>query len=355
MLFLSHFRRSILFTILAAAAQSSASAQCHSPDGTISPLDQPCYPSASESFCCPPSSICSGNKLCILPGGQALRGSCTDPSFSSVACPNFCLHKGAGLRHSAGLNMTLCQTEPDSTTYCCNEGSGEACDCSAKNSRKITLHLFNPVTTISPVDRSIPSASLIKAKVSSGAAAASTSTRFLQRPVHQVERWFIPWKTLGPILLAILVVLFFALVLFLIRRACLTGRRREATRASVVMEVGRGRRYSDWAVYWDDKDVKSKSNFSIGSVDSEVSSSDNGKALTTSKDVGNALNVSILSSPNGDGLRRCKLDELKKTSLEVHLEDLLHEAYLGRQRCDSVVSQPVLDTTRAEEQGGEQD
>jgi hypothetical protein len=214
MLFRSHHRRrrrSILFAIIATAAQCSASAQCHSPDGTISPLDKPCYPPASDSFCCPPSSICSSNKLCILPGGQALRGSCTDPSFSSAACPNFCLHKGAGLQHSASLNMTLCETDPDSTTYCCNEGSGEACDCSAKNSCQVTLNLFNPVTNISPVEPSVPSASLIKVKVSSGAAATSTSSRFLQRPVHQVERWLTSWKALGPILLAILLALLFCL------------------------------------------------------------------------------------------------------------------------------------------------
>jgi hypothetical protein len=176
-----------------------------------------------------------------------LRGSCIDLSFLSVACPNFCLHKGTRLRHSAGFNMTLCKTEPDFTVYCCNEESGEACDWSAKIGRKVRLDLFNAVTTISPAGAAT-SASLIKTKMSTGAAATSTSSRSLQRPIHQVGRWFIPWKTLGPILLAVLVVLFFASLIFFIRCARLARIRWDARRASAVAEIGRGWRYSDWAI-----------------------------------------------------------------------------------------------------------
>ena len=344
MLLHSYCLHSALVAFIASTTQCVASAVCHSPDGTISPLDQPCYPSASDSFCCPPSSICSSNKLCTLPGGQPLRGSCTDPSFASEACPQFCLHRGAGLRHSASLNMTLCETDPHSTVYCCNQGNGEACDCSAKSSRKVRLNLFNPVTTISAAGPSVPSASMVSIKISSGAAATSTSSRFLQRPVHQADRWLLPWKTLGPILLAVLVMLFAASMLYLVRHACLTKRQRESRRASAAVESGQGRRYSDWAVYWDDNGAKAKSKFSIGSLDSDISPLDNGKALRPRRDAVNSLQVSTHLSPKDDGLRRRKSDEHKKSSLDVGLEHSLQEPYLGRQRCESVVSESARDS-----------
>jgi hypothetical protein len=96
--------------------------------------------------------------------------------------------------------------------------------------------------------------------------------------------------------------------------------------------------------------MKSKSNFSIGSLDSEVSPSDNGKVLGASKEAGNLTKVSTLLSLKDDGLRHRKLDEQKKILLEAHLEDSLQETYLGRQRCDSMVSEPVRETGRSREQ-----
>lgn len=231
MLLLSPCQKIILLVIVATAGHCSALTRCHAPDGTISPFDQACYPSASDSFCCPPSSIYPSNKLCILPGGQALRGSCTDPSFSSPACPNFCLYREAGQRHGAVLNMTLCEADSDSTLYYYSGESGVACDYSTKEGNKVRLKLVNPVTTISSASPGMPSASLIKAIVS----------RFLQRPVHQLQGFFMPWKTLGPILMAVLLVLLFASAILLIRLACLARRGRDARGASAVVEQRRGR------------------------------------------------------------------------------------------------------------------
>ena len=279
-----------------------------------------------------------------------MRGSCTDPSFSSEACPNFCLHKGAGLRHSVGLNMTLCETDPQSTLYCCNEGDREACDCSAKTSHKVRLNLFDPVTTIGAADAGVPSASTIRIKISSGAATTPTSSRFLQRPVHQAERWFLPWKTLGPILLAVFLVLFAVFVVYFIRHACHAKRRQEPRRASIAVETGPGRRYSDWAAFWDENRVKSNSKFSIGSLDSEVSPSDNGRVLWGSRDRRKASQVSTHLSPEDGGLRRRKSDEHEKSSLEADVQGSLREPYLGRQRCESMISEPVRKMSVYEEQ-----
>jgi hypothetical protein len=141
--------------------------------------------------------------------------------------------------------------------------------------------------------------------------------------------------------------LFFASVIWLIRGTCLARRRRDSRRASAVVEVGRGRRYSDWEVHWDDNDTKSKSNFSKRSFDSEVSPSDNGKAIGASKEVDIATKVSTLLPPK-DGMLTCrKSDEHEKTSLEICLEDSLERAYLGRQRCES---EPAKDLNKTREQ-----
>lgn len=114
------------------------------------------------------------------------------------------------------------------------------------------------------------------------------------------------------------------------------------------MEVGLEQRYGDWAVHWDDNDTKSKSNFSIGSFNSEVSPSDTGKVIGARKEVDIATKVSTLLPPE-DGMLTCrKSDEHEKTSLEICLEEPLERAYLGRQGCES---EPTKDLNKTREQG----
>lgn len=74
-------------------------APCYSPNGTLQPDDVPCYPSAKVSVCCSRGWTCLSNAVCLLIQdsdwphlnvGSTYRGSCTDASWNSTECPNFC-------------------------------------------------------------------------------------------------------------------------------------------------------------------------------------------------------------------------------------------------------------------------
>lgn len=68
---------------------------CYYPDGSIPPRDTPCHsPSIGDgaSACCAESDICLDNGLCLANSGSELisRGSCTDQSWQSPECSQYC-------------------------------------------------------------------------------------------------------------------------------------------------------------------------------------------------------------------------------------------------------------------------
>ena len=89
---LSHCRLLLVVTL---ALQVSSS--CYYPDGTYIAADRPCITNGTqESFCCGSQGVtCLSDKVCYnsnaSSGNEYVRGSCTDRSFQSSACPNFCL------------------------------------------------------------------------------------------------------------------------------------------------------------------------------------------------------------------------------------------------------------------------
>lgn len=74
----------------------SAYAVCYYPDGTVAVDTFPCFPDQAASLCCGSNWVCSTNLLCLgtslIPAYAHLvaRGSCTDQSWRSTACPRFC-------------------------------------------------------------------------------------------------------------------------------------------------------------------------------------------------------------------------------------------------------------------------
>jgi hypothetical protein len=68
-----------------------AQKKCYYP-GFEAPGDHPCDPDAEESVCCGTGggSMCLTNNACVRPGHDMARGSCTDKSWKSGACPQFC-------------------------------------------------------------------------------------------------------------------------------------------------------------------------------------------------------------------------------------------------------------------------
>ena len=73
---------------------------CYFPAGDVGTGDYPCYPSRDVSFCCGPGYACLANQVCMRTdaapdkqnsGLNFVRGSCTDQTFTSASCPQFCL------------------------------------------------------------------------------------------------------------------------------------------------------------------------------------------------------------------------------------------------------------------------
>ena len=68
--------------------------KCYFPDGTEVNDDTPCRPQSSDqtSVCCGESDVCLGNSLCLIQTGYGAiaRGSCTDPTWQSDDCPQYC-------------------------------------------------------------------------------------------------------------------------------------------------------------------------------------------------------------------------------------------------------------------------
>jgi len=102
--FLYLFLALYLFTDISVASNTT----CYFPDGLES-KGSPCNPTANVSTCCGPGFVCLSNGLCT-PGPndrktydyKFYRSSCTDSTWKSSACPNFCL--GRRCRNSISQN-----------------------------------------------------------------------------------------------------------------------------------------------------------------------------------------------------------------------------------------------------------
>ena len=68
---------------------------CYYPDGSVASADSPCHsPSIKDgaSACCNSVDICLNNGLCLSQSGGEMisRGSCTDQSWQSIECSQYC-------------------------------------------------------------------------------------------------------------------------------------------------------------------------------------------------------------------------------------------------------------------------
>jgi hypothetical protein len=89
-----NMRHNLLFaTLLALALPAAAAApKCFYPDGvTVEPKHTPCNTTVTNSACCLPQDSCTVDGLCLGTSNFNYRGSCTDKTWSSNACPQTCL------------------------------------------------------------------------------------------------------------------------------------------------------------------------------------------------------------------------------------------------------------------------
>ena len=89
----------IVFFGRLSSEQTMANANCYYPDGSIATADTPCNSAAngtSVSPCCANSNICVDNALCLTPCLTVnrlpiiYRGSCTDKTWKSPECAQYC-------------------------------------------------------------------------------------------------------------------------------------------------------------------------------------------------------------------------------------------------------------------------
>ncbi|OCL01450.1 hypothetical protein AOQ84DRAFT_6704 [Glonium stellatum] len=131
---------------LLVGVSAASNTTCYYPDGLES-KGLPCNPTADVSTCCGPGFICLGNDLCT-PGPndrktydyKFYRSSCTDATWKSSACPNFCLGPLDDIDSGQGLES--CSGSPDQ--YCCGRGY----DCCRNSTNVFTLGVADIITTI---------------------------------------------------------------------------------------------------------------------------------------------------------------------------------------------------------------
>lgn len=122
--------KSIHHTVLYVISFASlATALCYFPDGKSVPRqDTPCRSNGFATFC-GQGYACLSNNLCMLtehvadaiPGqSKYVRGSCTDQTWNSPNCPNFCIVPANGDNFSGGMGVTKCEGTQD-RYYCMND------------------------------------------------------------------------------------------------------------------------------------------------------------------------------------------------------------------------------------------
>ncbi|KAJ5612224.1 hypothetical protein N7510_005418 [Penicillium lagena] len=106
----------ILFYALAVITGAT---QCYYPNGTPADGDIPCLGDGTASACCGPDAICLSNGLCLAieqPFGLS-RGSCSDSTWQSDKCPQYC---GMAYGPAGGTSLVLLNSTGSDSYYCCN-------------------------------------------------------------------------------------------------------------------------------------------------------------------------------------------------------------------------------------------
>ncbi|KAF2868438.1 hypothetical protein BDV95DRAFT_609919 [Massariosphaeria phaeospora] len=157
-----------IFT-LTAPVSAAVNAKCYFPGGAQS-KGQACFPDQENSACCGPTFVCLSNGLC-QPGPDSrqqysykfYRSACTDASWNSTECPQFCT--GPGHDQDSGEGLQNCGTDK----YCCKENY----DCCSDSKNIFEIGTGNIVMTISASGSRSSSTSVSSAGASSTAPVSS--------------------------------------------------------------------------------------------------------------------------------------------------------------------------------------
>lgn len=90
---ISHGWRALSLLLLAVGvlAQNLNVPICYYPDESVAGGNYACNLAANVSACCGVGSTCLDNGLCGSGSQGIIRGACTDRSWGSPDCPQYCL------------------------------------------------------------------------------------------------------------------------------------------------------------------------------------------------------------------------------------------------------------------------
>lgn len=111
-----------------ACLASTTQAACYFPNGRLAHNDSPCRDDTENSVCCGQGYACLTNGICQATGeelqkpgaSEFVRGGCTDKSYRSSSCPQFCsdpLQDNVG----GGHGLARCQDEERDMYFCVRE------------------------------------------------------------------------------------------------------------------------------------------------------------------------------------------------------------------------------------------
>ncbi|QKX53207.1 uncharacterized protein TRUGW13939_00283 [Talaromyces rugulosus] len=166
----------LLFPLLVLGA-THVSAICYNPDGSTTSQDVPCSLS-HQSNCCHPGWACLSNKLCQNPNAPNdtvayVRGSCTDKTWRSGNCPNFCVHDTAPWNDSLNKPQHLGKCENTSEDlYYCEDDNVQAVDC-AKHSAVVSF--VGQPTTVTVIGVTQTAATTAATAPATGSSGSDTS------------------------------------------------------------------------------------------------------------------------------------------------------------------------------------
>jgi len=167
----------IIFLSSSTTRALTATSRCYNPDGSLAASgNYPCFLGQENSPCCGGGQVCEASGLCKVPDSvgvsDLIRGTCTDSSWQSNECPQYCLQATTG-----GTNLISCQNVTSSDLdFCCDHTNG-CCDSGiarfqvADNVDVITLGASGALSSV--VDPTSSSAS----SQTTPAAASTTSTK----------------------------------------------------------------------------------------------------------------------------------------------------------------------------------
>ncbi|KAF2489645.1 hypothetical protein BU16DRAFT_622289 [Lophium mytilinum] len=94
---------SAFHTLFTTASPVDPDLPCYLPSGRLSPNTKPCLSTSGDghSHCCDPAiNACLDNGLCyVYTSGDTARESCTDSTWISTACPQYCREMGRELAY----------------------------------------------------------------------------------------------------------------------------------------------------------------------------------------------------------------------------------------------------------------